>query len=69
MRLSEFAQDVLLSVIYRLEDVEDKPELTTLELEILESAKKYDRNQPQNQPLKEKAVSEIISDTPPSNGL
>ncbi len=43
MRLSNFAQDALLSVIYRLEEIEEV-DTTTLEQEILATAHKYDRN-------------------------
>lgn len=42
-RLSAFAIDALLSVIYRLEEIEDPSELSTLEAEILETAKRYDK--------------------------
>lgn len=41
MRLSNFAQDALLSVIYQLEDIDE--ELSTLEQQILDSARNYDR--------------------------
>lgn len=42
-RLSNFAQDALLSVIYRLEGIEDPSELSTLETEILATARRFDR--------------------------
>jgi len=45
MRLSEFAQDVLLDVIYRLQEIEPD-ELTTAEKNILETAQLYDRTIP-----------------------
>ena len=43
MRLSEFAQDALLSVIYHLENIE-AAELSVAEQNILETALKYDRD-------------------------
>jgi hypothetical protein len=42
MRLSNFAQDALLSHVYRLEDIESD-ERTTFEAQLLELAIKFDR--------------------------
>lgn len=44
MRLSNFAQDALLSHVYSLEDI-DEDERTTFEKQLLEIAKRYDREQ------------------------
>jgi len=42
MRLSNFAQDALLSMIYHLEDI-DEEELSQAEKNILATARTYDR--------------------------
>ena len=46
-RLSEFAQDVLLSHIYRLEDIEED-ERTEFEKQLLDLAKKFDHERQGN---------------------